>query len=190
MKTIGVVICSYGSEHIKKSLNAYNSLIKQSVLPDEIKVVSYKSDKKLSEIRNNAISSLSTEYFCVLDADDELHENFIMEFHLGHGDIMNPLISMDKINVFRNSGNLEQGPYIIVGAPAKKDIFIKVGGFDERFDVSEDYHLWCKMYKAGATIGETNGIYYINYNPEGRNHKNGIEYCIETNEKIKKEVFG
>ena len=193
-KTIGVIIVSYGEgDWLPMSLQAYDSVIKQTVMPDEIRVVNIKSQTDLANLRNKEIENLSTEYFCILDADDMLHPDFIKNFHEGFGDIMNPFqvyVGEDFSNRRRLEGNLRNNPYIIVGAPARRDLFLEVGGFDSRFKVSEDYHLWCKMYNKGAYVGKTDGIYIIRNRPDGRNLKNGIEFCHQTNMLIRKEVFG
>jgi glycosyltransferase involved in cell wall biosynthesis len=44
------------------------------------------------------------------------------------------------------------------GTAYRKSLFLKAGGFDPKFSLSEDYDLWLRMLNAGAKVGYTDQI--------------------------------
>lgn len=172
MKTIGVVIVCYGDRfYLEESQKAFKSVVGQTVLPDEIRVV-YSKNGKLHSLINDAVRNLSTDYFIRLDADDYLSKDYIECFQKATGDILKPYIVMvdEKGGALTERHQLpdkplNQGNHIVSSAPIRRDLFLEIGGYNEH-PILEDYDLFIRLslYK-NAKIGKMNGTLYYMQRP-------------------------
>jgi len=129
--------------------------------------------------RNYGGFKASGEWLVFLDADDELDSNYLENSNHGFGDIRQPLIVFSDENGVMQSipfyispgGGIQHANYIVIGAPVRRDLFVDSGGFDD-YPVFEDWALWLKLVKHGATLGMTAGVYIIHDLPGNRNGTN------------------
>lgn len=143
--------------------------------------VIYNHGDTLHGTRNLGLAQVQTEYVCHLDADDELDKNFFKEIEKIEGDIRVPAIQyMPHRSPFipNISGHtshkciaecLEFDNWIVVGAVAKTDMLIQVGGWRD-YPAFEDWDLWQRCWLAGAIISPAPKAIYKAYSTAaGRN---------------------
>lgn len=182
-KTVGVVIVCYGDKfYLRRSLKALSSVINQTVSADEIRFV-YVENGKLHTLINDAVRSLSTDYFIRLDADDFISEDYIQCFKNVSGDIIKPyVIRVDEEgNVLSTREQipdkpLNQGNHIVSTAPIRRDLFLDVGGYNDH-PVLEDYDLFIRLsiFKS-AKINQMEGTLYYTQRSGSRNTANPDDY--------------
>lgn len=128
----------------------------------------------LHEARNEGIATVDAEFVCVLDADDELVANYFTNMARGTCDVRAP-----AVQYVRTTGHISEpflipvaghthactaeclpyGNWIVIGACARRDLVLKVGGFKD-WPWSEDWDLWVRMWAAGATFEHCEGAIY------------------------------
>lgn len=128
----------------------------------------------LCEARNQGARLAQGDRLVFLDADDELEPGFCDK-------IVEPEDVLQPMTIYRGGEWDGEVPfwipphedliycnYIIVGAPVSKLQFLEVGGFDD-YKIAEDWALWLKLKKYGASFGRTKATYIVNVNLNGRN---------------------
>lgn len=141
-------------------------------------------EETLAKARNAAVAKVDTEFVVHLDADDELEPGFIAAMAAGTADLRVPVLRqvrrgrprepfMPQVwgHHHRCTGEcLRWGNWIIIGACVRTSLVREVGGWEE-WGWSEDWALWARCWKAGASI-ETipRAIYKAHVRPDSRNH--------------------
>ena len=138
------------------------------------------------EARNEGARRASGTRLVFLDADDELSDGFC-DLVVECEDVLQPK------TIYRD-GDQETAPdwippredflmgnHIVVGAPVNRDVFLESGGF-EPFPIAEDWALWLKLKRAGASFGRTHATYIVNVNHNGVNSQpdNGVYDLIRS----------
>lgn len=141
-------------------------------------------DETLHEARNIGLEQVCTPWVVFLDADDELRPGYCAALAAGTADLRVPAAQYVTLGgrprapyVPRVAGHthdctadcLEAGNWIVVGAMARTQLLRDVGGW-EPFEWSEDWALWARCWRAGATI-ETipEAVYVAHVNAASRN---------------------
>lgn len=123
------------------------------------KISMYKNDRNrgVGYSRNFGIRKAKYDYIICLDADDTLNPEIkdivpttdivaigVQHFE-GRNDIQLPpeVITLEL---------LKQGNVMCVTCPFRKDLWARVGGFNEKLSGLEDYDFWVRCLKAGATV--------------------------------------
>ncbi len=116
--------------------------------------------------RNAGLAQVETEWVVFLDADDELEADYVETLLAGTADLRAPAVRYVHENgrahppyVPKVAGHthvctgdcLSDGNWLVVGTMARTQLLRDVGGF-EPFTWSEDWALWARCWKAGATI--------------------------------------
>lgn len=186
METVGVVIPIYGDmdKWIPLAERAMRSVENQTIVPDVVHRVHAGS---VGAARNGGghtsyflkeDGSLGhTDWLIFLDADDELHPNYIEAMLKGEGDIRYPssLAVVDGVKPEGPGGlpvetNILKRNFFVIGAMVRRDLFEEVGGFDSKLEAMEDWDFWLKCYNAGADIQPCPDAIYYNYVvPDSRN---------------------
>lgn len=168
MTAFSVIIPTYGDKEYWDSFaeRAADSVLCQTFKDYEL---IRHHDKDMQSARNNAADMACGDWLVFLDADDELEENFLgRTFRGGYGDIQQPLTVYVEATgemylpptYIAPCDSIQDGNYVVVGAPVRRELFLAAGGFDD-YPVFEDWALWLKMVNKGAVIGKTTGIYII-----------------------------
>jgi glycosyltransferase involved in cell wall biosynthesis len=144
--------------------------------------------RALASARNAAAAEGDGEFLVFLDADDELEPGYL-DAAPGAADVLIPRVRyilgghIDRIaeprhvqvvDHHRLHGPCEpdclgDGNFIVVGAPIRRSLFQRVGGFRD-LPVYEDYDLWVRCWRAGAVFAYSDGpVYRAHVNPQGRN---------------------
>lgn len=118
----------------------------------------------LAEARNAALHFVKTEWVVFLDADDELAEGYVNALSQGTADVRGPIAhyirgSRERAwqpRVFGHNHDctaecLPEGNWLLIGSAVRTELVRQVGGFRD-FEWSEDWDLWLRCYRAGATF--------------------------------------
>jgi hypothetical protein len=142
-------------------------------------------DGTLAEARNAALDKVETEFVVHLDADDELEPDFFTAMEKGEADLRAPSLRQVRRGrvgrpfmpqVWGHKHNctgecLRSGNWIVIGACVKTELVRSVGGWEE-FGWSEDWALWARCWKAGASIEAIpEAIYRAHVQRDSRNHR-------------------
>lgn len=129
----------------------------------------------VSKARNYGIAWALHPYIICLDADDTLNPEIkditpttdIVAIGVQHFEARND-IQLPPENVTLEM--LKQGNVMCVTCPFKKDLWAKVGGFNEKLSGLEDYDFWVRCLKAGATVQSVRKpLLYYRIHANGRN---------------------
>jgi len=133
---------------IKDSQESSSTLLNQYSKEENIFLLSQK-DNSLYDGLNQAVNYINTEYFIVLGAGDKLADNAIniILTNLNHNSSID--IFFFSIFTIQNSSILKPIPNNIAfgmsvphpGVVMKKENFLKLNGFDTRYQIASDYDL-------------------------------------------------
>lgn len=134
--------------------------------------------------RNDCLTGVATTFVCFLDADDELEHNFFHHIeHGSHADLRVPAVRYVRnkfdqgVRMPKVAGHshectaacLAEGNWLVIGTVAPTRILREVGGFRD-FPWSEDWDLWVRCWKAGATIERVpRAVYRAHVRKDSRN---------------------
>lgn len=137
----------------------------------------------LHEARNLAVDQVETEWVIHLDADDELDDGYIDAMASGSADLRAPAVRYmqgripDPLRIPKVAGHqhdctadcLPQGNWLVIGTAVRTDLVRQVGGWRD-FEWSEDWDLWLRCWRAGATVEAVPGaIYRAHVRQDSRN---------------------
>lgn len=162
--TISVLVATYGDTRWK-------DLADERAIPSAesqgVEVVGY-HDRfgTVASCRNEAAELASGDHLIYCDADDQIAPGFIgaMERALeqeGTGGgrlLLTPAVSIVRPGrtpsppTFFKEVPLRDANWLVVGTLIHKDLFWEVGGFDDYPHGFEDWALWSKCVRVGATV--------------------------------------
>jgi len=171
-------------------------------------LVKHEPDASIAEVRNALGVEATGEWLCFLDADDELAPRYLeviarqWERIQKHGAdrlaLLSPQVSYVQLNGRRHApkhhrkGNLQNDNFLVVGTLVQRDLFLKVGGFEDYPHGFEDWSLWAKCWKEGASVIQVVGAVYIAYlNPDSKHRKAWADrkWQLQMHNKIREELF-
>lgn len=131
----------------------------------------------LAACRNAAIDETDAEFICVLDADDELRPDFAAAMAAARGDLRTPAVEYVRSGrvrepMFWPEVPLTQGNWLIVSTVFRREAFLVAGGYRDVL-MYEDWDLFQRLVKAGATIEKVPGAIVRVYINLGSLHRNG-----------------
>lgn len=152
----------------------------------------YKNDKNrgVSYSRNYGISKAKHDYIICLDADDILNPEIkdivpttdIVAIGVQHFEARND-IQLPPENITLEM--LLDSNRMPVSSPFSKEIWKKVGGFDEKLSGYEDWKFWVDCLKLGATISSVRKP-LLNY----RIHAGGRNVeAVKNHNELKKQII-
>jgi len=161
MTDVTILVATYGDqawEHLAQ-VRAIPSAQEQGV------PVIHRHGATLHEARNACLHAARTTWVVHLDADDELEDHYITTLMSGSSDVRAPSVRYVQGNyaqpprvptVYGHSHTctaecLPYGNWIIVGALARRQLLIDIGGWRD-FSWSEDWDLWLRCHLAGGSI--------------------------------------
>lgn len=204
---VSIVISTYGDESWRELAldRAYPSALDQGA--HEI-VVGHDDRASIAQIRNTLAEKTSGDWLCFLDADDELHPDYVRSMQRafrqgsrGWGEpppLLTPAIQYVQMSGKRQPprfwpiGDLRHDNFLIVGTLVYKELFMGVGGFEDYPHGFEDWSLWAKCWKAGAEIVQVRRAIYIAHINNNSKHRQGWrdrKWQVETHQKIQRELF-
>lgn len=139
--------------------------------------------ESLHGARNAALALVRTPWVIHVDADDELSADYCEQMATGTADLRVPAVAYVRGGqrrapyIPRVAGHrhdccaecLTDGNWIVVGACVRTQLVRDVGGW-EPFSWSEDWALWARCWRAGATVEVIpSAVYVAHVNPRSRN---------------------
>lgn len=137
----------------------------------------------LHEARNECLDYVTTEHVCFLDADDELEPHYFEHIAKSDADVRVPSVRYVRngfdqgVRMPTIAGHthvcvpdcLAYGNYCVIGTVAPTHLLREVGGFRD-FAWSEDWDLWVRCWKAGATFENVErAVYRAHVRTDSRN---------------------
>jgi glycosyltransferase involved in cell wall biosynthesis len=133
--------------------------------------------------RNEALERATTEWVIHLDADDELERGFVDRIAAGTCDLRAPAVRyvrngfvptpyVPKVAGHRHACTadcLPEGNWLVVGTAVRRDMVIAAGGWRD-LPMYEDWDLWVRCWRAGATIEAVpSAVYRAHVRRDSRN---------------------
>lgn len=165
--------------------------------------VIHRHGRTLANARNEALALVQTSNVVFLDADDELEPGYIETLAAGAAHLRVPAVryvrgAMERAPYIPRvpghehdcSGEcLPDGNFMVVGTWAPTELLERVGGFEE-WAVYEDWALWLRCWRAGATIERMpDAIYRAHVNLQSRNRAPAMEEKNRVHNEIRRAIF-
>lgn len=169
---ISVVITTYGEEYWRElaAQRAYPSAKAQE--PAQI-VLHHAPDLAIGPARNKAAQRASQPWLLFLDADDELEPGYIKTMQAAvnttpraANKLFQPSVRYVRKHRPQSATlipqkDLRHDNYLVIGTLVSAQMFRNVGGFSDYPHGFEDWSLWAKCWKAGATVVPVPGAVYV-----------------------------
>mgnify|MGYP002360989162 CR=1 FL=1 len=198
--TVTVCVATFGDESWRELAIRRAIPSAAAELPDAILHVHGES---LHDARNRCLERVRTEWVIYLDADDELEPGYVGALLNGPetGDLRAPAVryvpdGVDPDNrrayVPRVAGHrhdcetecLEAGNYLVIGTAVRADLVRAVGGWHD-WPVYEDWDLWLRCKRAGATVASVpDAVYRAGWRAGSRNRAPSREVKDQTHHAI------
>lgn len=138
--------------------------------------------QSLQHARNGAAASVSAEWLCFLDADDELDDSYLEEMTATIERCRGPALIQpatlgvhpdgreDPAPVVIPQRPLLDGNYMVIGTLVHREQFERLQGFND-LPIYEDWDLFIRAWLDGADLlCNPNAIYRVHVNDAGRNN--------------------
>ncbi len=170
--SVSVIVATYGDRKWADlaMTRAIPSTENQGLCPPDAPVhyaglVYHDSDGTVASARNDGARVFGADWLCFLDADDELAPGYIraMETAVERQPNATRLLFTPAVQTIRpgrapgppaffREVPLRQANWLVVGTLIHRDLFWEVGGFPEAEHGLEDWALWSKCARVGATV--------------------------------------
>lgn len=191
---VTVVVATFGEGH-------WRDLANNRAIPSAQRLgvqVIHAHAEALHDARNAGLAEVDTEHVVFLDADDELEDGYFDAMDTGTADVRAPAVRYIRNQrsarsaMPRVAGHshacvadcLVHGNWLVVGACARTDLLRQVGGWWPE-PLYEDWSLWLRCYKAGATVEPIPAAVYrahVRLNSRNRSQpmavRNGVHHDI------------
>lgn len=181
--TISVIIATYGDWEWRDVAwsRARPSIDGQDA--DEI-IVEYQADGTRASSLNTAAAEATSDWLLFLDADDELAPGYVgamrraLEQHPPpRQTLFTPAVQWIRKGrpsppSFQREVPLERGNWLVIGTMISRQLFTEIGGFHEHPHGLEDWNLWARAVRAGATIVKVpDAVYIAHWNAQSKHHR-------------------
>lgn len=196
---VTVCVCSFGDRH-------WQELAESRAVPSAIgqaPVIRVHGDT-LHGARNTALERVRTDWVIYLDADDELEPGYVETLAAGAADLRAPAVRYVRGRqarapyVPRVAGHrhdctadcLPAGNWLVVGTMARTSLLRQVGGW-EPWPVYEDWALWLRCWRAGATVEAIpQAVYRAHVRPDSRNRAPAMNRKNQVHHEIVAAILG
>ncbi len=176
---VTVVVATYGTRGPFEDLAQNRAVPSAEVQAPAIHV--HLPGGTLAEARNEGLRQVETEFVIHLDADDELEPGYVEAMAKGTADVRVPAVhriwhGARPAHIPKVWGHthdctaecLRYGNWIVVGACVRTELVRDIGW--EEFGWSEDWGLWARCYRAGASFERIpEAVYRAYHSRTGRN---------------------
>jgi glycosyltransferase involved in cell wall biosynthesis len=181
---VSVLIATYGEAHWQElAQRAAGSAANAGA--EEV-ISEYQPEGTIASARNAAAERAQGDWFCFLDADDELDPSYF--FHMRraveqeNGASRSLLFTPAVLQIrsgrrtrrpfFFPECSFETGNWIVIGTLVSRDLFFKVGGFHDFPHGVEDWNFWARCVRAGARVVKVKrAIYVAHYSRDSKHHR-------------------
>lgn len=156
---------------------ALPSIRAQTVQPEQIIVI---DGVNPADARNNGAALAEAEFLLFVDADDEISETYVAAMLGGTCDLRGPATTFHKRTGIEGpllvpARDLEDSNYLVIGTLVRRALFEQVGGFRD-WPVHEDYDLWLRCARAGASIEQIEEAVYVVHEHVGSRNRKALSY--------------
>lgn len=150
----------------------------------------------LAACRNAGAELAESEWLCFLDADDELMPGFFDAMDRADGDLRTPAVSYVRPRrgaaepMFWPECDLRDSNNLIVTTLIRRQMFFDLGAFRD-VPLYEDWDLWQRAWKAGATIERVpDAVCRVHIDPASK-HRRGTtrQQKLEAHEIVRRLNF-
>jgi GT2 family glycosyltransferase len=187
--TISVIIATYGDD--EWCVMAEQRAL-QSVSEAEDLVMHHETHGTRATSLNNAAQAADGDWLLFLDADDELAPGYVgaMRRALEHATplaLLTPAVQQIRKGrprppFFYPECSFETGNWLVIGTLISRELFTQIGGFHEHPHGLEDWNLWARAVRAGATVVKVpDAVYRAHMNPRSKHHvlsRKRAEYMV------------
>jgi glycosyltransferase involved in cell wall biosynthesis len=113
----------------------------------------------LAAARNIAAGQATSEWIVFLDAGDQLATGYLEALDQSDADLRAPRLFVDGTEVQVADRDIRQLNPCCIGTAVRRSMFIAAGGFLAE-PIYEDWSLWLRCVRLGATIGHTAAEYH------------------------------
>jgi Glycosyl transferase family 2 len=179
VSTISVIIATYGGQ---EWADLAGTRAMRSVRDyDELRIHHDPGGTRASSLNHTAAQS-GADWLCFLDADDELAPGYLgaMRRALEHATplaLLTPAVQQIRKGrprppFFYPECSFETGNWLVIGTLISRSLFTQIGGFHEHPHGLEDWNLWARAVRAGATITKVpDAVYVAHWNHQSKHHK-------------------
>ncbi len=179
---ISVLISSYGDDTWVDLASERAVPSAQRENPAEVIPVHWPKGN-IATVRNAAAAKASQGWLLFLDADDELAPGYVaamtnaVNAHPDPWTLFTPQVQYvvnrkPRRPKFWPEMPLRQANWLVIGTLVSKELFDDVGGFREFPHGLEDWNLWARCVRAGATILRVpDAIYVAHWNRNSKHHE-------------------
>jgi GT2 family glycosyltransferase len=180
--TISVIIANYGTDEWR-ILAEERALRSLTGFTEEDSFVLYHMDGGTRALSLNiAAEKAPGDHLIFLDADDELAPGYLgamrraVEQNTSDGTrvLLTPACQWIRKGrpgppSFQKEVPLEKGNWLVIGTLISRELFTEIGGFHEHPHGLEDWNLWARAVRAGATIVKVpDAVYIAHVNPQSK----------------------
>jgi glycosyltransferase involved in cell wall biosynthesis len=201
---ISVIVTTYGTNKWKEiaAKRAIPSI--KELEPYEL-IVHHEEKMQIGPARNRAAAKATGEWLLFVDADDELDVHYLeaMTDAICAAERPEPALLQPAVRYCRQGSksmtpiiipqkDLRHDNYLVIGTVLRRNLFKKVKGFNDYPHGFEDWSLWAKCWKAGATVYPVpEAIYNAHINPQSQHRTmwRNRKLQVETHLRIQAELF-
>ncbi len=194
-----IIVGTYGSR-------SWSRLALKRAVPSAQKGVRviHEHGNTLAHARNLGLEKVETEWVVFLDGDDELEPGYLEIMERGTADLRVPSVrsvwphnNVEDFSVIPNVAGhdhqcmgecLRYGNWCVIGTAVRADMVRSVGGFEE-WGWSEDWALWARCWKAGATFEPMPEAIYRAHKRHGSRNKQANGVTVNWHRKIEAAVW-
>lgn len=160
-------------------------------------LVEHQSDGTLASARNTAAERASGTHLIFLDADDQLAPGYVDAMRRALPLAVGPSLFVPQVQYVGRAGRAQAQPFfypevdhrkgnwMVIGTMVPRDVFLKVGGFDERWPIYEDWCLLARLIDAGCKpVKVPEAVYLAQRTPGSRNHSKSRQGRVFWHQKI------
>lgn len=201
---VSVLVATYGEPEWQTM--AANRAVPSAVAADPYEVLAgHQPDGTIATSRNALAEQATGDWLLYLDADDELAPGYLgamgrafeQEATGGGRLLLTPAVQQVRKGrqsspfFFDRGISLRQDNWLVLGTLIRKDLFLEVGGFNDYPHGFEDFSLWSKCFRAGASVIKVPDAVYVYYHNPMSKHKQGWrnrKWQVETHQRVVREL--
>lgn len=127
----------------------------QSLQPAEV-IAIHRPTAGIHEARNQGAERARSEWLCFLDADDELHPEYLATMASAGGDLRAPAVQFIRDGVAAApvvlaNRDIDTMNPCVIGTLVRRELFLDAGGFWS-WPAWEDWCLWRRCWLLGAAL--------------------------------------